>query len=158
MPMPARSVIAPGGLFPLQMRELPGGRWTRISLRTLHLIGIAGLGGAYLYPLDPAQWHPYLLLTLVSGGLLLLSEVWSHGIWLIQLRGLAITLKCAVLLGGLLLPDADLAVLFVVIAISGVIAHAPGRVRYYSPWHRRVYTYDDWLEEYGNDRTNHAAT
>ena len=151
----ARSVIPLGGLFPRQMRELPGGRWSRIALRTLHLIGVAGLGGAYLYPLDPALWQPYLLLTLVSGIALLLSEVWSHGIWLIQLRGLFIALKCVLLGIGLLLPH-SLApmVLIATLIISGVIAHAPGRFRYYSPWHRRVYTYDDWLAdlETDNDR------
>jgi len=148
----ARSLLAPGALFPRQMRDLPGGRWARIALRTLHLIGIAGLGGAYLYPLAPALWHPYLLLTLGSGVLLLLSEIWSHGIWLIQLRGLAILLKCALLGLGLLLPQSSATVLFAVVAISGVIAHAPGRVRYFSLWHGRVYTYDDWLKDLDDDR------
>ncbi|WP_210396920.1 hypothetical protein [Motiliproteus sediminis] len=148
MSAPARAVIPPGGLFPRRMRELPGGRWTRIGLRTLHLVGVAGVGGAYLYPIDPALWHPYLLLTLLSGAALLLSEVWSHGIWLIQLRGLFIALKCVTLGLGLLLPaTAAPGVLITAVVISGVIAHAPGRFRYYSPWHRRVYTYDDWLNE-----------
>jgi len=156
MRIPARIVRAPGGLFPRRMRDLPGGRWSRIGLRSVHLLGVAGLGGAYLYPLDPVLWHPYLLLTLVSGILLLLGEIWSHGIWLIQLRGLAILLKCLLLGVGLLLPQANPAVLVAVIAISGVIAHAPGRVRYYSPWHRRVYTYDDWLAEVEHDRAGQS--
>lgn len=143
-----RSLLRPGGLFPLQMRDLPGGRWLRIVLRTLHLIGIAGVGAAYLYDVDEALWQPYLLLTIFSGLALLLSEVWSHGIWLIQLRGLSILVKCAVLGVGLLLPhSASPLVLILVVAISGVIAHAPGRVRYYSLWHRCVYTYDDWFKD-----------
>lgn len=155
MSLPARAVIPPGGLFPRRMRELPGGRWTRIGLRTLHLIGVAGLGGAYLYPIDPALWQPYLLLTLFSGVALLLSEVWSHGIWLIQLRGLFIAVKCVLLGMGLLLPTAASPwVLIAAVALSGIIAHAPGRFRYYSPWHRRVYTYDDWLTDLESPRAS----
>lgn len=124
-------------IFPLNGRSFPGMRWVNITLRTLHLIGIAGIGGAYLYPAEKAAWIPYLWLTLFSGFLLMAISLYSNGIWLLQLRGLAILLKLLLLCSLLFYPKASLPVILMVIALSGVIAHAPGNLRYYSPWHRK---------------------
>jgi len=111
-------------------------RWVNITLRTFHLIGIAGIGGAYLYPAENAAWAPYLWLTLTSGFSLVGISLYSNGIWLIQLRGLAILFKLLLLWSLVFFPQASLPVILVVIVLSGVIAHAPGNLRYYSPWHR----------------------
>ena len=123
-------------IFPQTSREFPGRRWVNISLRTLHLIGIAGIGGAFLYQADKALWLPYLLLTLVSGLLLVGLEVWSNGIWLMQLRGLATLLKLLILSLALFLGLQGW-MLVSIIVIASVLAHAPGDVRYYSPFHGR---------------------
>lgn len=133
--------VAADWLFPAGSRHFPGQRWANITLRSLHLLGIAGVGGGYLFALPLAVWAPYLWLAVASGASLALIQVWSNGIWLIQIRGLAILLKLALLAaaawGGAPRP----AVLVAVIAISGVIAHAPGNLRYFSLWHgRRVET------------------
>jgi len=124
-------------LFPSESRFFPGQRWANITLRTLHLIGIAGLGGGFLYPALDETWRLYLQLTIISGAGLSLISICSNGIWLLQLRGQAILLK--LLLLGLisLLPAFKLPLLMVIILISGYISHAPARVRYYSLWHRR---------------------
>ena len=74
-------------LVPPHKRPLPGKRWLSIILRSLHLVGIAGLAGAYLYSLPEAVWGPYLLLGVGSGFLLLARELYVDGIWLLQLRG-----------------------------------------------------------------------
>ena len=50
--------------------------------------------------------------------------------WLLQLRGVAMLVKL-LLLTGSMVAGVDAAVIIVVIAISGLIAHAPGKVRYY---------------------------
>ena len=124
-------------LFPEQSRTFPGKRWLLITLRTLHLIGVCGLGGALLYPAAETAWLPYLWLTLLSGGAMMLVDLWSNGIWLLQLRGLAVIAKLG-LLGCVALRDQDAFLpTLAILIISGVIAHAPGDVRYYSPWHRR---------------------
>ncbi|MGD8708979.1 MAG: hypothetical protein PVF40_01215 [Ectothiorhodospiraceae bacterium] len=123
--------------FPPASRRLPAQRWLKITLRTLHLLGTAGVGGAFLYGAAESAWMPYLWLVIASGAGMLALEVWSNGIWLIQVRGLAIGLKL-VLLAAIAWADAPALPLFVaVIAISGVISHAPGDVRYFSPWHGR---------------------
>lgn len=124
-------------LFPVVSRSFPGMRWLNIALRTLHLIGIAGLAGAYLYEAPRQLWQPYLWLSLLSGLSLISVSLYANGVWLVQLRGLLILFK--LLLLGLMLwwPALKLGLGISVIAISSVIAHAPGNLRYYSPWHRR---------------------
>lgn len=132
-------------LFPQRSRQFAGKRWCKIGLRTLHLFGIAGIGGAYLYQAPAADWQPFLWLTLISGVSMVLIELWSHCIWLLQVRGLAITLKLALLGLATLLPSAaEPWLLFAIITISGIISHAPSRQRYYSPFYGRKITLDDW--------------
>ncbi len=124
-------------LFPFHSRLFPGQRWVNISLRTLHLIGLAGIGAGLLYPAIEAAPKGYLYLTIASGFALSLISIWSNAIWLIQLRGQAIILKLLLLAPILLWPEASSWLLIAVIVISGYISHAPGDVRYYSLYHRR---------------------
>jgi len=124
-------------LFPEESRFFPGQRWVNIALRTLHLIGIAGLGGGFFYASEGDSWRTFFDLTLWSGAGLTAIAVWNDGVWLVQLRGQAILLK--LLLLGLmpLLPSLRLPLFLAILVISGVMAHAPASVRYYSLWHRR---------------------
>ena len=124
-------------LFPEESRFFPGQRWVNIALRTLHLIGIAGLGGGFFYASEGDSWRTFFDLTLWSGAGLTAIAVWNDGIWLVQLRGQAILLK--LLLLGLmpLLPSLRLPLFLAILVISGVMAHAPASVRYYSLWHGR---------------------
>lgn len=124
-------------IFPEHSRSFRGIRGLNIALRTLHLIGIAGIGGAYLYPVDHHAWQPYLWLTVLSGLGLVAVSLYGNGIWLIQLRGLVILLKLLLLSLLTFLPEVAFQGGIVVIVLSSVIAHAPGKWRYYSPWHRR---------------------
>lgn len=128
-------------LFPLEKRVLPAKRWISILLRTLHLVGITGLAGAYLYEQPESAWLPFLWLTVISGCLMALIEIYTDGIWLVQLRGTAIGVKL-LLLSTILwwFHEPNAIIYFIVIIISGIVSHAPGKVRYYSVWHRRVIT------------------
>lgn len=124
-------------IFPQESRHLPGQRWINISLRTLHLIGLAGIGAGYLYPALDETWRMYLYLTLASGALLALLSIWSNGIWFMQLRGQVILLKLLLLFFITHWPPAGAALLIVVIILSSWISHAPGNTRYYSFYHGR---------------------
>lgn len=117
-------------IFPQESRYFSGQRWLNIALRTAHLVGISGVGGGFLFNLEFELWRYYLILTLVSGSLMMAIESWSNGVWLIQLRGFAIFLKLS-LLAILLIIGANSLMMISVIVISGVIAHAPAKVRYY---------------------------
>ncbi|WP_286237007.1 hypothetical protein [Neptuniibacter halophilus] len=126
-------------LFTIEKREIPHKRWLSISLRTLHLIGMAGLAGAHLYKQPPESWLPFLLLTIISGLLMAAMEIYSHPIWLIQMRGTAIGIKLLLLSTLIWWFDQPNAVIYLLaIIISAIVSHAPGRLRYYSLWHRRV--------------------
>jgi hypothetical protein len=140
-------------LFPARKRDFPGKRWVKIGLRSLHLVGLAGVGGAYLYAAAVEAWFPYLLLTLATGLAMMLLEIWGHGLWLLQMRGLAIVFKLLLLALSMVAPAAlDPPLVITVILISGIIAHAPGRLRYYSPFYRRMITLDDWQWRNVGDR------
>lgn len=124
-------------LLSQESRFFPGQRWVNICLRTLHLIGLAGLGGGFLYPPTGDAWVDYLYLTLASGLGLTAISIYSNGIFLVQLRGQAILLKVLLLALIPVWPDARLLIFLVVIVISGLISHAPAEVRYFSIFHGR---------------------
>lgn len=124
-------------LFPARSRFFRGQRWVNIALRTLHLIGIAGLGGGFFYSAEGNLWQTFLHITLWSGVGLTAIAVWNNATWLVQLRGQAILLKL-LLLGMIpLFPPLRLPLFLAILIISGVISHAPANVRYYSLFHGR---------------------
>jgi len=124
-------------LVPETPRGFPGQRWLRISPRTLHLVGVAGLGGGFLCSAEPAMWMPYLWLTVTTGALMVIVELCATGLWLIQVRGVSVIIKLALIAWLLGAEHLELLLMIAVIVISGVVSHAPAGVRYYSVFHRR---------------------
>lgn len=118
-------------LFPKESRSFNGQRWISVILRSLHLIGIAGIGGAFLFDLSRDQWLPFMILTVATGSAMIVLETWNNGIWIIELRGLSILVKLA-LLGMTFIIGLQPTILFAVILISGIMSHAPAKVRYYT--------------------------
>lgn len=106
-----------------------------IALRTLHLIGMLGVGGSIIFNVEASQASPWLWLTVLSGAGLMSISIWSSRLFLIQLRGLVILLKLMLLVLIIYTDGADLALLLAITLLSGIIAHAPGNVRYYSIIH-----------------------
>ena len=122
-------------LFPAQARDFPGLRWLNITLRSLHLLGMAGLAAGYLYQVAVVAMLPFWAITLYSGLAMVGLAIWSNGRWLLQLRGAVIMLKLLILWS---LPwlenqfaDGGGWGMVVIILLSSVISHAPARVRYY---------------------------
>ena len=115
-------------------------RWSKISFRTLHLLAVAGVGGGILFGLDKDLWFSYWWLAMATGTVMMLIDMISNPVWLLQVRGLTVLLK--LILIGLLgrYPGYESFLLVVVIVISAVISHAPGKLRYYSVYHRKVIT------------------
>lgn len=125
-------------LFPHRARALPGKRYLSLTLRGLHLVGVAGLSGYFLFGVAAEAWQPYALVALISGGLMVLMEIWSDGVWLCQLRGQAVLVKLGLLAGALLWPSLSTPCFIAVVLISAFFSHAPGRIRYHSLWHGEV--------------------
>lgn len=124
-------------LFPETSRTFFAKRWLDISLRTLHLIGIMGIAGGVLFAAPEGLWLPYAKLTILSGVAMVVLSVWSNGIWLIQLRGLMIIVKLMLLTFVSLDQNNSLVILIIIVIISGIISHAPAKIRYYSPISRK---------------------
>jgi hypothetical protein len=116
-------------LFPDEARTFTGERWVDIGLRCAHLVGVAGIGGGFLLTLEQDRRLTFWHLTLVSGVLLSLLYLWSSAAWLLQRKGLAIMFKLVLLALALGLPTWRGSLFIAVIVLSGLIAHAPGRVR-----------------------------
>lgn len=110
-------------------------RLTKVIVRTIHLVGIAGLFGNAM---TGSYESVYLVLTIASGGLLTVMEAWSGSIWFVQLRGVALYLKLLLLLPVHYYPNAAVPLLIAVIAISGFMSHAPSWIRYFSVLHCQV--------------------
>jgi len=120
------------------VRTIPGARWLRTSLRTLHLIAVGALYGGHLYDVEAARLLPALFSVLLTGGLLLGFEVWQSRIWLVQVRGVVTFLKLGLVASCRLAPDLTVAILTLAMVIGSVSSHMPSRWRYYSVLHGRV--------------------
>ena len=116
-------------LFPAPTREFRGQRWVNICLRCAHLVGVAGIAGGFLFGLEPASWASYWQLALASGIALSLIYVWTTAAWLFELKGLVIVIKTILLAAALAAPALKGEIFIVIVVMSGLIAHAPARVR-----------------------------
>jgi len=110
-------------------------RLAKVVVRTIHLVGIAGLFGNAM---TGSYESVYLVLTIASGILLTVMEAWSGSIWFVQLRGVALYLKLLLLLPAHFYPNAAVPWLIAVIVISGFMSHAPSWIRYFSVLHWQV--------------------
>ena len=113
-------------------------RWTKISLRTLHLLTVTGVGGGILFGLEKDLSINYWWLALVSGALMMVIDIVSNPVWVVQVRGLVIFLKLILLALLGQDPVLDRILMIVIIIISAIISHAPGKLRYYSVVHRKA--------------------
>jgi len=112
-----------------------GKRWLKVLLRTLHLVGFAGV---FVSIVTEHHNSVYWAITIVSGIGLLILESLSNLIWFVQVRALVMYTKFILL--GLLFayPAYAWHCMILMIILSGIISHAPSSVRYYSFVHHRV--------------------
>ncbi|MBB5022002.1 hypothetical protein [Desulfurispira natronophila] len=124
-------------VFPSENRTFPGKRWLKIGLRSLHIWSIAIVVGAYLYGVPQHVWYLWHQLFIITGFGLIFIEAWTNGIYFLQLRWYVVMVKMALL--AFLHPwyPEPFWFLAAIIITSSVVAHAPGDVRYFSPWHGR---------------------
>jgi hypothetical protein len=116
----------------------PGARAVGIALRTAHLLAMAVFVGGVVLAAPAAAVHPWRVLAVATGVLLLASEL-THGArsWPWQVRGLATILHVAAL--GLLAVDGlERAAAFLAVVLGAAGSHAPRSVRKWSLRHRRV--------------------
>ena len=110
-------------------------RLTKVIVRTIHLVAIAGFFGNAM---TGSYETIYIAMTIVSGAVLTLMEASSGWVWFVQLRGVSLYLKLLLLLLIHMSPNATIPGLIAVIALSGFISHAPSWIRYFSLQHWQV--------------------
>jgi hypothetical protein len=119
-------------LFPHPERRLPGERWLRMALRTLHIASMAVLVGGHVFDVPAPELRLALGWTVTSGVLLVLLEVHGTLDWLFQVRGLATVLKVALASSVGMLWEQRVPILMAVLAIGSLSSHAPSRIRHHS--------------------------
>jgi hypothetical protein len=124
------------------MNRFTSKRWTKISLRSLHLLAMAGVGGGILLGIEQSTWLNYWWLAIASGSLMMLMDMLANPVWIVQVRGIVIILKLILLILLGWYPEWDATLLTAIIIFSAVISHAPGKLRYYSVYHRQVINSD----------------
>jgi hypothetical protein len=118
-------------LFPLRPRELPGRRLLKVTLRSAHVLTAAGLVGAHVFAVEAGRAEPWLWAALLSGALILMLDLHESAAVLLQVRGLVVIAKLAVLAALPHLGHRATWMLAAVVVLSVLSSHAPGRVRYF---------------------------
>ena len=110
-------------------------RLSKVIVRTVHLVGIAGMFGNAMMGTSESI---YITLAIVTGVVLTVMEASSGWVWFVQLRGVFLYLKLLLLLLIHFEPASAIPCLIAVIALSGFISHAPSWIRYFSLRHWQV--------------------
>ncbi len=114
-----------------------GKRWLKISCRAVHLVGFAGVFASVITgSAQPIYWW----LVITSGIALFMLEALSNFVWFFQVRGLAIYIKMSLLIAAFYSPQNAWLYMVLMILLSGLIAHAPSSVRYFSFLHFKKIT------------------
>jgi hypothetical protein len=117
-------------LFPAEPRSFPGRRGLKILLRAAHVLFAGVLVGSYVFDVEAGQRGPWFLATIGSGSLLLLLDLLESAVFLLQVRGLVVMAKIALLAGLPLFAGREAWVLGWIVLISVLSSHAPARIRY----------------------------
>ena len=117
-------------LFPDPPRDFPARRLTRTVLRAVHILCGGVLLGGYVFAVGGSALNLWWYATVISGGLLLATDLHASCAALFEARGLAVVAKVVLLL---LLPVAGehaIWLLAIVLLIGAVSSHLPGRYRH----------------------------
>jgi hypothetical protein len=125
-------------LLPDPRRRLPHARAWNVGARTVHLGATGVLVGGHFFGVPADTLLPWLYAAIASGAVMFAVELYSSFDWLIELGGLAVVLKLALLSAIPFAWSARVPMLFVVVAVAGIGSHMPGKYRHYSLRYRRV--------------------
>jgi len=118
-------------LFPPQPRSFRGRRGLKIALRAAHVLCAGVLTGAHLLAVEPLARAPWTLGTVVSGLLILALDLFESGVFLVQVRGLVVIVKIALLVSLSAFGPYQAHVLAGLVLASVVFSHAPSKLRYF---------------------------
>ena len=134
--MTVRSRGLTGLLFPATPRSFPGVRAVRMTLRALHILVAGTLLGGHLLGQSQEVLLPWLVATVISGGLLLALDLYATFAVLCEVRGLIVIVKCLLTALVALLWQARVVLLLLVLALGVYGSHMSGKLRHHLLWMR----------------------
>ncbi len=115
---------------PAQPRDFPYRRTVRILLRSAHIFATGTLVGGYIFIQPAATLIPWLWGSVVTGILLLATDLHAGVAVLREVRGVAVIAKVVLFM---LIPvfwEARVPLLVVILLIGAVSSHLPKRIRH----------------------------
>ncbi|PKG56520.1 hypothetical protein CXF83_05075 [Shewanella sp. Choline-02u-19] len=112
-------------------------RFSKTTLRAIHILGVTGAGGGILMHVPQDQWLVYWIMAMSTGAAMMLWEVVRDWRWLIQLKGVLTVVKLGLLC--LFIPFATYKpeLLITVVLLSVIVSHGPASLRHFSIVHGR---------------------
>lgn len=116
--------------FPSEPRDFPFRRSVRTLLRALHIFSTGTLLAGYIFNQPTTILEPWLWASVITGLLLLATDVHASMAVLFELRGLAIIIKTGLLVLALVLVEIRMQLLLTILLIGVFSSHMPKRYRH----------------------------
>jgi len=111
-------------------RDFPLRRGLRTALRVAHIFTAGTLLGGYIFEQPATVLEPWLVGTVVSGLLLLATDLYASFGVLCEVRGLVVLVKLVLLALAPFFWDARISLLVTALVIGAVGSHMPGAYRH----------------------------
>jgi hypothetical protein len=117
-------------LFPIIPRDFPLRRSVRITLRTIHILAASILLGGYVFDQPVAGLEPWLWGTVISGMLILVTDLHASFAVLFEVRGMAVLIKAFLLVLITVFWEERIMLLISALIIGVVSSHMPKQYRH----------------------------
>ncbi len=117
-------------LFPRVPRNFAYRRGVRTALRAAHIFAAGTLLAGYIFDQPAAVLEPWLLGTVLSGVLLLATDLHASLTVLLEVRGIGVLIKLVLLALVPVFWEARVPLLLTALAIGAVSSHMPGEYRH----------------------------
>jgi hypothetical protein len=99
--------------------------------RATHILGAGVLVGGHVFAVTADALRPWLAAALVTGAILWATDLGQGLGYLREVRGATVLLKVALVASVALFWDWRVPILVVIVLLSGIVSHMPGRYRYW---------------------------
>jgi hypothetical protein len=112
-------------LFPAIPRDFPQRRNIRTLLRALHILSAGTLLGGHIFDMPVPILMPWLYATIITGTLILITDLHATACVLFEIRGIAIIIKLMLMLAIAVWFEARVPLLCIILLIGVYGSHMP---------------------------------
>jgi hypothetical protein len=117
-------------LFPENPRDFPFRRGILMTLRVLHILMAGILLGGHVFDRSIIELEPWLWGTVISGLLILLTDMYASLAILLEVRGLAVLIKVILMLLTSLFWEQRITLLVLALIVGVFSSHMPKKYRH----------------------------